>query len=157
MPKHGWVAKVNGPVFILSSSLVFFPLNYVIPGLLNILRVPTEFARKALPDFLPTLFFTYAIISIPIAVLLWKVRPSSRIRAYAWALLLSLGISGLELILGVCNVLAFFLYFGAGSLLIAPVMTYNLGPILWALLMGELRWQAHRNDMQEAMTTITTG
>src|SRR5919201_7022031 len=109
MRKHGWVANVNGPVFILSSALAFLPLNYVTPALLNIFRSPSEFARKALPDFLPTLFFIYAIISIPVAVLLWKVRPSSRIRAYAWALLLSLGISGLELTLGVCNVLAFFL------------------------------------------------
>ena len=139
--KRGWSIKINGLAFVFSSALIFLPLNYITPALLNLFRSPSEFARKAIPDFLPTLFFTYAIISIPAAFLLWKVRPSTRARSYAWALLMSIGISGLELILGVFNFLAFFLYFGVGSLLIAPILTYNLGPILWAFIMGELRWR----------------
>ena len=117
---------------------------YVTPILLNVLRSPSPFAAKALPSFLPTLFFTYAVLSIPSGIVLWKLHPSRRLWAYLWALLLSIPITIIELLIGTLNIATYFLYFGAGSLFIAPLMTYNLGPLLWALSVGEVRWRWYR-------------
>ena len=138
------LANINGFFFVLISAVMYIPLMYMVLPLLNVFRHPSEWAAKALPEFLPTLFFTYGVISAPAAWLLWKIRPSRRIKAYVIALLLSFAITLIELVLGTWNFLAYFLYFGAGSLLLAPIMTYNAGPLLWAAVMAELRWQIHR-------------
>ena len=142
------LANIKGVIFVLISALIYIPLTYVVLPLLNIFRHPSEWAMNALPEFLPTLFFAYAIISLPAAWLLWKIRPSRRIWAYLVALLLSFAITFLELVLGTWNFLAYFLYFGAGSLLLAPIMTYNAGPLLWAVIMAELRWQISRAELR---------
>lgn len=133
--------KLQAATFVFVSSLLFWPLMYVTPILLNLLRPPSPFAAKRLPSFLPTLFFTYALLSVPSAIVLWKIQPSRRVWSYCWAVLLSVPITIIERLIGTLNIATYFLYFGAGSLFIAPLMTYNVGPLLWALSIGEVRWQ----------------
>ena len=134
-------ARMNATGFALASALLFIPLALFVPRVLSIVRTPSTFAEKTMP-YVPSVFFVYALTSLPLAWLLWKHSPKGRLGAYGYALSLSLLMTGSELILGVATFLVTFLYGPAGPLLAVPIMTYNLGPILWAVLIGELRWRA---------------
>ena len=133
--------RMNASGFVLASVFLFIPLALFVPPLLNTVRTPSMFAEKTMP-YVSSVFFVYALISIPLALRLWKHSPTNRLGAYGYALSLSVLMTGLELLLGVVSCAAMFLYGPAGPLLAVPVMTYNLGPMLWAVFIGELRWRA---------------
>ncbi|HYL93268.1 MAG TPA: hypothetical protein VEW69_08940 [Alphaproteobacteria bacterium] len=86
--------------------------------------------------------FLYLLTSAPFVALLWWIRPRSRLVSIAISLACGVVVSLLALMLSLLLAFIHWAFIGLG--IAFTVYTGSLGPIVWAVLVGELRWRAQK-------------
>lgn len=138
--------KSHRLVFIFSALLAWIPIVLLlfifINGLVH-LKIPLPGTAKSKGvswDGCSSFGILYAVISFPITLLLAWVRPRSRLLSYVFVLPFSVVIPLIVII-----VLLPTVYWGIYAV-IFMVTTWNLGPVIWAVAVAELRWRLAESE-----------
>ena len=129
-----------------AGGLVTYVLSpFIVPRLLA--HWNPSLAGTGMADFVHSKLFSwamygfYGLLSVPAALLIWRLRPRRRFFAYLLPMLFSILIPAAGILLGGL-VLVTMLWWGPWPyLLFTPLFTANIAAFFWAAVMGEVRWQ----------------
>jgi hypothetical protein len=132
-------------VWLISGLVVYYLAPRVTPTLLTYWK-PSHFADAQTAGFARKIFSWgvyefYGLISIPAALLIWKVRPRTRLRAFLLPAIFSLAIPIAVMVIGLLALVTMFWVGPWPYLLFTPPFTANIGGFFWAAVMGETRWR----------------
>jgi hypothetical protein len=126
--------------YVLSPSIVPHLLAHWRPSLGG--AGTAEFIHNKL--FSWAMYGFYGLLSIPAALLMWKLRPKSRFFAYLLPIIFSIVIPATGVLLGVLAFVTMYLYGPWLYLVFTPLFTANIGGLFWAVVMGEVHWRIVR-------------
>jgi hypothetical protein len=132
-------------VWFVGGLVSYFLSPIIVPLLLE--RWAHSWAAPGGAEYIHNKLFSwamygfYGLLSIPAALLIWKLRPGRRIYAYLLPLVFSILIPIAGIFLGG---LVFVSMPWSGPwpyLFFTPFFTANIGGFFWAAVMGEVRWR----------------